>query len=159
MKYRIEATNRFRKDYKLAMKRGFKIELLDDVIRKLAAGIPLPEKTKITRSRATLSDSEGAISRPIGCSFTVSRSRNLCSICCERARIPICFNEKLRMISGLFCRRGDFCARHEKGGGFCEGVRRRGVFSIFCNFLLRVFSLKIVKIFCIILTFNAACRI
>ncbi len=46
MKYRIEATNRFRKDYKLAMKRGFKIELLDDVIRKLAAGIPLPEKNK-----------------------------------------------------------------------------------------------------------------
>lgn len=28
------------------MKRGFKIELLDDVIRKLAAGIPLPEKNK-----------------------------------------------------------------------------------------------------------------
>ena len=46
MKYRIEATNRFRKDYKLAMKCGFKIELLDDVIRKLAAGIPLPEKNK-----------------------------------------------------------------------------------------------------------------
>lgn len=39
-------TSQFRKDYKLAMKRRMKIELLDAVIRKLAAGEPLPEKNR-----------------------------------------------------------------------------------------------------------------
>ena len=39
-------TNQFKKDYKLAMKRHLDIELLDDIIRKLASGEPLPEKNK-----------------------------------------------------------------------------------------------------------------
>lgn len=46
MKRQIVATNQFRKDYKQAMKRGLKIELLDDVIRLLAKGEPLPEKNR-----------------------------------------------------------------------------------------------------------------
>lgn len=46
MKYNIEVTTRFRKDYKLAMKRGFKIELLDEIIKTLAAGNALPEKNR-----------------------------------------------------------------------------------------------------------------
>lgn len=39
-------TNQFKKDYKLAMKRQLDIELLDDIIRKLAAGEQLPEKNR-----------------------------------------------------------------------------------------------------------------
>lgn len=39
-------TTQFKKDYKLAMKRHFNIELLDDIIRKLASGEQLPENNK-----------------------------------------------------------------------------------------------------------------
>ena len=39
-------TNQFKKDYKLAMKRHLDIELLDNIIRKLASGKQLPEKNK-----------------------------------------------------------------------------------------------------------------
>ena len=39
-------TTQFKKDYKLAMKRHFNIELLDDIIRKLVSGEQLPEKNK-----------------------------------------------------------------------------------------------------------------
>jgi mRNA interferase YafQ len=37
-KYKIKWTTRFKKDYKLAMKRGKDINLLDDVIRLIAKG-------------------------------------------------------------------------------------------------------------------------
>lgn len=46
MKRQIVVTNQFRKDYKQAMKRGLKIELLDEVIRVLARGDALPEKNR-----------------------------------------------------------------------------------------------------------------
>lgn len=39
-------TNQFKKDYKLAMKRHLKIDLLDDIIRKLANCEQLPDKNK-----------------------------------------------------------------------------------------------------------------
>lgn len=39
-------TSQFKKDYKLAMKRHLDIELLDDVIRKLAARQELPDKNR-----------------------------------------------------------------------------------------------------------------
>ena len=39
-------TNQFKKDYKVAIKRQLDISLLDDIIRKLARGEPLPEKNK-----------------------------------------------------------------------------------------------------------------
>lgn len=45
-KYVVKFTTQFRKDYKLAIKRGLKIELLEQVIMLLAAGEPLPEKNK-----------------------------------------------------------------------------------------------------------------
>lgn len=45
-KYVVKFTTQFRKDYKLAMKRGLKIELLERVITLLAAGETLPEKNK-----------------------------------------------------------------------------------------------------------------
>jgi len=37
-------TSRFKKDYKLAMKRGFNISLIDEVIRLLSRGSELPAK-------------------------------------------------------------------------------------------------------------------
>lgn len=43
-KYTVKFTTQFKKDYKLAMKRGMKISLLDAVISELANGNPLPEK-------------------------------------------------------------------------------------------------------------------
>lgn len=46
MKRQIVVTNQFRKDYKQAMKRGLKIELLDEVIRVLARGDALPGKNR-----------------------------------------------------------------------------------------------------------------
>ena len=39
-------TNQFKKDYKLAVKCQMNIDLLDDIIRKLASGEQLPEKNK-----------------------------------------------------------------------------------------------------------------
>lgn len=45
-KYIVKTTNGFKKDYKLAIKRGLKIELLEDVVASLAMGKPLPDKNK-----------------------------------------------------------------------------------------------------------------
>jgi mRNA interferase YafQ len=44
MSREIVWTNKFKKDYKLAMKRSLDIALLDDCIRLLAKGDVLPEK-------------------------------------------------------------------------------------------------------------------
>ncbi len=45
-KYSVKLTNQFKRDYKLAMKRGLKIELLDEVVALLAMGEPLPERNR-----------------------------------------------------------------------------------------------------------------
>lgn len=45
-KYTVKITTQFKKDYKLAMKRGLKIALLEDVVAALAMGESLPEKNK-----------------------------------------------------------------------------------------------------------------
>ena len=45
-KYTVKTTTQFKKDYKLAMRRGLDIELLESVISNLAMGIPLPEKNR-----------------------------------------------------------------------------------------------------------------
>ena len=44
MKYDIKPSGRFKRDLKLAKKRGYKLELLQNVITKLANGEPLEEK-------------------------------------------------------------------------------------------------------------------
>lgn len=44
--YKLKYTSQFKKDYKLAMRRGLNINLLDEVIKKLAQGETLPEKHK-----------------------------------------------------------------------------------------------------------------
>jgi mRNA interferase YafQ len=46
MVYDIERTNRFKRDYKLAKKRGYDVSLLMDTIRTLAEGRALPERYK-----------------------------------------------------------------------------------------------------------------
>ena len=43
-KYEIKFTSQFKKDYKAAIKRGQKIELLEEIISKLANGESLDEK-------------------------------------------------------------------------------------------------------------------
>lgn len=45
-KYIVKTTTQFRKDYKAAEKSGKNMKLLEDVITKLALGIPLPEKNR-----------------------------------------------------------------------------------------------------------------
>ncbi|MEA4805519.1 type II toxin-antitoxin system YafQ family toxin [Acetobacterium wieringae] len=45
-KYEIVITTRFKKDYKAAIKRGCKQELLEQVIESLINGKALPEKNK-----------------------------------------------------------------------------------------------------------------
>lgn len=52
-KYMVKFTTQFRKDYKLAIKRGLKIELLEQIVALLAAGQSLPERIKITHLPAT----------------------------------------------------------------------------------------------------------
>lgn len=42
----IVPSNRFRKDLRLAIRRGYKIELLEEVVNQLAAGKTLDEKHK-----------------------------------------------------------------------------------------------------------------
>ncbi len=46
MKRDIVWTTQFKKDYKLAIKRHMRIDLLDDIIRTLAKGESLPEKNR-----------------------------------------------------------------------------------------------------------------
>lgn len=44
MSLQVIWTSRFKKDYKLAMKRGLSIDKIDDVIRMIAAGETLSEE-------------------------------------------------------------------------------------------------------------------
>ena len=43
-KYLVKVTSQFKKDYKLAVKWGLKISLLDEVVTMLSQGESLPEK-------------------------------------------------------------------------------------------------------------------
>lgn len=44
--YNVRPTSKFQKDLKRAKKRGYDIDLLTDIIKKLAAAHPLPAKNK-----------------------------------------------------------------------------------------------------------------
>ena len=46
MKYTIKWTSRFKKEYKILMKRGKDIQALDNVIRLLADGVKLPPECR-----------------------------------------------------------------------------------------------------------------
>ena len=45
-RYTVKPTTQFKKDFKMAMKRGLKIELLEEVIAALAMGETLPHRHK-----------------------------------------------------------------------------------------------------------------
>ena len=45
-KYTVKTTAQFKKDFKLAMKRGLRIELLEDAIAVLAMGGMLPDRNR-----------------------------------------------------------------------------------------------------------------
>lgn len=45
-KYIVKTTSQFKKDYKLAIKRGLKIKLLENIVAALAMGEALPEKNR-----------------------------------------------------------------------------------------------------------------
>ena len=56
MKYELRPTTKFQKDLKRAKKRGYDLNLLKEVLQKLAAGEPLPIKN---RDHALIGDYEG----------------------------------------------------------------------------------------------------
>lgn len=43
-KYKVQMTSKFKREYKLSIKRGYDIRLIDEVIKMLANDILLPEK-------------------------------------------------------------------------------------------------------------------
>jgi len=45
-KYTVKTTTQFKKDYKLAIKRGLNIDFLEQIVANLADGIALPDKNK-----------------------------------------------------------------------------------------------------------------
>lgn len=49
-KYTVKPTSQFKKDYKLAMKRGLDISLLEDIIANWRWENPCQKRTGITRS-------------------------------------------------------------------------------------------------------------
>jgi len=44
MKYEIHHTSRYKRDFRLTLKRGYNVKLLDEVVLHLANGIPLSPK-------------------------------------------------------------------------------------------------------------------
>jgi len=46
VKYTVKLTSRFRKDYELMSKRNLDMSLLDEIIAKLAQGMPLPSNNR-----------------------------------------------------------------------------------------------------------------
>lgn len=44
--YEIKATGRFKKDLKVMIRRGYSMELLDEIVTRLANGETLPEKNR-----------------------------------------------------------------------------------------------------------------
>ena len=61
MKYQIEMSTRFKRDYKLAQKRGYNMNLLKEVIDILANGNELPKKYLIIPFRVTIRVPENVI--------------------------------------------------------------------------------------------------
>ena len=62
--YNIRPTTKFQKDLKRVKKRGFDISLLTDIIKKLAAGEPLPEKNRDHQLSGGTSSCQGSLRYP-----------------------------------------------------------------------------------------------
>ena len=56
MKYTVKWTSRFKKEYKLLMKRGEDVQALDNVIRLLADGVERRRSIMITFCQAVMPD-------------------------------------------------------------------------------------------------------
>ncbi len=56
MKYTVKPSNRFQKDLKIAKKRGYNIDILTEIIKKLANGEELPAKNKDHQLNGKLSN-------------------------------------------------------------------------------------------------------
>lgn len=56
MKYTVKPSNRFQKDLKIAKKRGYNIDILTEIIKKLANGEELPAKKKDHQLSGNLSN-------------------------------------------------------------------------------------------------------
>lgn len=67
--YQLEQTVKFKKDIKLAKKRGLDMRLLDEVVTQLVEKGTLPQKTKPTNWRVIIKGFGNAISNQIGCWF------------------------------------------------------------------------------------------
>ena len=67
MSYTVIWTSRFKKDYKLLMKQGADMSLLDDVIRLLSSGATLPEQYRDHALIGNYSDFRECTSSRTGC--------------------------------------------------------------------------------------------
>jgi len=66
MKYTVKPTNRFRKDYKLMEKRNLDMSLLDEIIAKLAQGIPLTSSNRDHKLTGNYAGHRGPYADPHG---------------------------------------------------------------------------------------------
>lgn len=66
--YEVVPSTRFRKDYRLAVKRGYNMKLLETVIDQLASGKQLDAKH---RDHVFMTEFENVTSRQIGCYSTI----------------------------------------------------------------------------------------
>ena len=73
MKYVIEMSTKFKKDYQLAKKRGYDIRLLKEVIELLAEGKCFPKSILTMHLAAIMPEAGSVIFCPIGCLFTELR--------------------------------------------------------------------------------------
>ena len=89
----IVSSNRFKKDLKLALRRGYKIELLEEVVNKLADGIVLEPKYKDHELAGEFKGLRECHITPDWLLIYQVIEMTLCYICQEREHIVICFNK------------------------------------------------------------------
>ena len=86
----VVLSNRFKKDLKLAARRGLPLDELNTVVDWLAPGRLCRIGTVTTLSPEIISASGSATSGPTGCSFTVWTAALLSFSCSVPVRIRIC---------------------------------------------------------------------
>ena len=89
---KVVLSKQFAKDLKLALKRGYDIDLLDNVVDKLARGEALDKNTATTNCPVNTEPSENVIFFPIGFLFTELKIMNLYFSLHERVLIRIYFD-------------------------------------------------------------------
>ena len=92
-KYDIVSSGSFRKDLKLAKKRGLPLKDFYDVVTMLAEDQPLPANFATTYYQVIIKATGNAISTQIGCSSTRKTPRSELSLFIVRAHI-LTFSKK-----------------------------------------------------------------